>query len=431
MSDSLFNAGTASLPALEHPLPAGMRDLLPEEAASRRDLSRSVLERFSLHGYRLVLPPVFELASVLERGLGASAADDVLRFIEPESGEVAVLRPDMTPQVARIVATRLGDREPPFRLAYEGTVVRRRVSRAKKHLQIPQVGVELCGVAGAEGDLELLCLAADALREGAGLERFTIDLSDAAIVRELLAGLESSRAAEISLALARKDEPSLEELCDGVAEGPRVMALAHLHGGREAIVEAAALLAGTRAEAPAKRLLALFDAASARGLAPYLSADPGEVRGLSYYTGTIFSIYAEGPGEPVGGGGRYDDLLARYGAPRPSVGLGIDLDALSWAVRETRETPPRRFGVVVVGHEDDPRVAELRSRGIAAVAVTDAARAHAYAASWAFAYVWEDTAERKTSTEEVVRVLSTGAPPNTGRSPSERPSGPSERRRGA
>src|SRR3954463_1989600 len=85
--------------ALKHPLPPGMRDLLPEEAASRRELSRAISERFALHGYRLVTPPAFELASVLERGLGISTADDLVRFIEPESGDVAVLRPDMTPQV--------------------------------------------------------------------------------------------------------------------------------------------------------------------------------------------------------------------------------------------------------------------------------------------------------------------------------------------
>ncbi|MDF2695965.1 MAG: phosphoribosyltransferase regulatory subunit [Labilithrix sp.] len=408
MVDALFSSRITPLTALEHPLPPGMRDLLPEEAASRRDLSEVVLERFALHGYRLVTPPAFELASVLERGLGASAADDVLRFIEPESGEVAVLRPDMTPQVARIIATRLGDREPPFRLAYEGTIVRRRSSRAKKHLQIPQVGVELCGVAGAEGDLELLCLAADVLREGARLERFTIDVSDAGIVRELLADVPAPRAADISLALSRKDEPSLAELCDGLTVGPQVVALAQLQGGREAIVEALRVLAGTRAEAPATRLLALFDAATARGLGDCLSADPGEVRGLSYYTGTIFSIYADGPGEAVGGGGRYDDLMARYGAPRPAVGLGLDLDALGWAVRTAHAPAPRRTGVVVVGSDADPRLAELRSRGIPAVAVADAARAHAHAASWGFAYVWDDTPERKTTTDEVVRVLSSG-----------------------
>src|SRR5271166_5506340 len=114
------------LPALDHPLPAGMRDLLPEEAAARRDLSRTMLDRFALHGFALVTPPVFEFAQVLERGLGTLDPADVLRFVEPESGEVAALRPDMTPQIARMVATRLGREPRPIRLCYEGTIVRRR-----------------------------------------------------------------------------------------------------------------------------------------------------------------------------------------------------------------------------------------------------------------------------------------------------------------
>ncbi len=382
---------------LEHPLPPGMRDLLPEEAASRRELSRAILSRLELHGYRLVTPPAFELASVLERGRrDQDEADDVLRFIEPESGEVAVLRPDMTPQIARIVATRLGDRTAPFRLAYEGTVIRRRALRAKKHRQIPQVGVELCGVAGAEGDLELLRLAADALREGAGLERFTIDLSDAGIVRALLEDLPN--AADVSRALARKDEPTLREL---VPERKDILELARLAGGRDALVFAVTLLDRTPAEAPVARLLALFDAATRAGLGAHLSVDPGGVRGHAYYTGTIFSIYAEGPGESIGGGGRYDDLLARYGAPRPAVGLGVDLDALAWALRTSRPTSTPRSGVVVVGPDDDPRAAALRSLGITAVTVADAGSAKAYASSWSFAFVWADPT---TSLEEVARI---------------------------
>ena len=156
---------------LDHPLPAGMRDLLPEEAAARRWLSRQLLERFALYGFVVVTPPVFEFAEVLERGLGTLAPADVLRFIEPESGEVAALRPDMTPQIARIVATRLRGRPPPFRLCYEGTVLRRRSGRARKHRQIPQVGVELAGVSAPAGDLELLALAADALH-ASGLQQF-------------------------------------------------------------------------------------------------------------------------------------------------------------------------------------------------------------------------------------------------------------------
>jgi ATP phosphoribosyltransferase regulatory subunit len=374
--------------SLEHPLPAGMRDLLPEEAASRRALARSVLERFALYGYRLVTPPAFELAEVLERGLGQLAASDVLRFIEPDSGEVAVLRPDMTPPIARIVATRLHDRPPPYRIAYEGTVVRRRVGRARKQRQMPQAGVELCGLPDAEGDLEILELAADALR-GAGLDRFTIDLADAGIVRGLLAGAKREVAEAATAALARKDEALLAEQVKSLPYGSALLALPRLHGGRDAAVEAVSVLAGTPAEGPARRLLSLFDAAAARGLGPHLSADAGEVRGFAYYTGLIFSIFAPGPGEAVGAGGRYDDLLGRFGSAMPAVGLGLDLDALAWALRDAGRAPAPGGGVVVVGPSDDARVTALRKRGSPAVAIGFAEPAMAYAKAWRYALVWD------------------------------------------
>lgn len=372
---------------LEHPLPPGMRDLLPEEAASRRAIARAVMTSFELSGYRVVTPPAFEFADVIERGLGTLAAADVLRFIEPESGEVAVLRPDMTPQIARIVATRLAaDHAPPFRLAYEGTVVRRRIGRAKKHRQIPQVGVELCGVPGGGGDLELLALASDALA-AAGLPSFTIDIADAGIVRGLLEGTEPKLAEAITGALGKKDEATLAELAAKAGgDVARLVPLARLHGGRDALVEAVAVVAGTRAEEPAKRLLALFDAAVGEGLGPVLTADAGEVRGFAYYTGTIFSIYAEGPGEPIGAGGRYDDLLSRFGVAMPAVGLGIDVDALAWALRSAGRRVAPESGLVVIGG-DHALLRALRKRGIAAVTAPDQATAEAYARSWGFAEV--------------------------------------------
>jgi ATP phosphoribosyltransferase regulatory subunit len=394
--------------SLEHPLPAGMRDLLPEEAANRRALSRTVLERFALFGYRLVTPPTFELAHVVERGLGTAAASDLLRFIEPESGDVAVLGPDMTPQIARIVATRMREHAPPYRLAYEGTVVRRRSGRAKKHRQIPQVGVELCGVADVSADLELLELAAASLR-AAGLAKFTIDVSDAGIVRELLADVPADRAADVTLALAKKDEAMLAEHAKGLACAASLLALPRLSGGRDALEESVKVLsANARARAAAQRLLALFDAAAARGLEPFLTADAGEVRGFAYYTGTTFSIYADGPGEPIGAGGRYDELLSRFGAPMAAVGFGLDLDTLAWALRVAGAPALLRQGVVYVGASDDARVAALRARGIPTVAIAyhDAALAHAR--SWGFAAVWNGGTVFDVRTEAATTIDAQG-----------------------
>jgi ATP phosphoribosyltransferase regulatory subunit len=374
--------------SLEHPLPAGMRDLLPDEAAARRALARKILDRFEVCGFSLVTPPVFEFADVLERGLGTLDPTEVLRFVEPESGEVAALRPDMTPQVARMIATRMRDRPPPIRLAYEGTVMRRRSGRARKHRQIPQVGVELAGTPALEGDLELLDLAGQAVR-AAGLERFAVDVGDAGIVRSLLTDLPRDRQVRVSDALARKDEEDLAQACEGMDAKivSAIRALPRLHGGREALVEGLAITAGTPAATATARLMTLFDTAVARGLGEHLTVDLGEVRGLAYYTGTIFHVYAAGTGDAIGSGGRYDELLARFGWDLPAAGYALDLDRTAEALRAAAVDGARRVRVVVVGAAGDPRVGDLRDKGIVAAAVVGREAAMAWARAWGFTHV--------------------------------------------
>src|SRR5579859_277870 len=243
-----LRAGPLPAAVPNHPLPAGMRDLLPPEAGGRRRLSRRLIDHFALHGYELVTPPAFELAEVLERGLGTLDPRDVLRFVEPESGEVAALRPDVTPQIARMAATRLADRPPPMRLCYEGTVLRRRQERARKHRQIPQAGVELLGVGGPEGDIELMEVAAGAVR-AAGLADFVLDLGHADIARALISDLPGPLAASILDALAHKDTAVLADLVRDAkppaAVGRALVELPKLHGDASVWKEATRLLGGT------------------------------------------------------------------------------------------------------------------------------------------------------------------------------------------
>ncbi len=358
----------------------------------RRGLARVALDRFALFGYQPVIPPAFELAAVVEQGLGPLSAGDVLRFIEPETGEVAVFRPDATPQVARMVATRLRDYPLPCRLSYEGTVVRRRLGRAKKHRQIAQVGVELCGVSDPTGDLELLEVAADALR-AVGLEHFAIDIADAGIVRGLLVGEPAPSVEGVRLALSQKDAAMLAEFTSSLQYGEAIRELPHLHGDRSALLETLRVLRGTPSFADAQRLLALFDAASERGLAGVLRADAGDVLDIAYYTGLIFSVYAHGPGRALGGGGRYDALLSQFGVPMPAVGFGLELDALALALQSaspTGRTPAVVAGIVVVGGAGDERVRALRGRGIASVKAPSREAALTYARAWRYALVWDE-----------------------------------------
>ena len=265
--------------ALSHPLPAGMRDLLPTEAERQQGLSRAVLESFDRFGYELVSVPPFEYADVLEQDMGTLDPALVLRFVEPETGEVVALRPDMTPQVARLIATRLGDTPPPVRLCYEGAVVRRRAERARRERQIQQAGFELVGSGGPEGDLEVLTVAASAVR-ATGLRDFTLDLGHAMVSGSLVALAPEGARAEIVSALTAKDGAEARRAGERAGLGGRILeALAELpslFGTEDVWKRAERFLTNTPAERPAEDLRLLYEAARGAGLAPNLVVDLGE-----------------------------------------------------------------------------------------------------------------------------------------------------------
>jgi ATP phosphoribosyltransferase regulatory subunit len=368
-----------------------MRDLLPPEAWRHADLARRILRAFELAGYELVVVPLFEFADVVERGLGGLEAHEVLRFVEPESGAVVSLRPDMTPQVARLLATRLADAPAPARLCYQGSVLRRRQERARRHRQIPQAGIELIGREGPAGDLEVLSVAVAALRS-TGLKDFTIDLGHARIAAALVEPVESARAKEILDALEVKDETEVVRRAERARLDPRALkALAELpglHGGVEVWDRAESVLALTSAEPALRELKQLWEAACRAELAPQILVDLGETRDFAYYTGALFQIHAEGPGRPLGAGGRYDGLLDRFGAGRPAVGFAFGLDDVAWALQraDALSSPPARILLSAAARELAPL---LREQGIVAAAAPEGDEVLAYARAWRYSHVLE------------------------------------------
>jgi ATP phosphoribosyltransferase regulatory subunit len=363
----------------------GTRDLLPPEASVRRSLVRQVAELFELHGYALVTTPPFELAETIERGLGSDPRE-TLRFVDPETGEVSVFRPDLTMQVARLIASGLRDRPAPLRLYYEGHVLRARRGRARRQRQVAQIGAECVGIEGAAGDAEIIELASRSL-ECVGLSH-RVEVAAVPMVRSLAERLPPERATRVTEALSRKDARGVERALAGAAIDPlltrALVELESLMGGVEILERARALLE-TLVPEHVRAIESLCDALTRRGLAARLRLDLGEVRGLDYYTGPSFALLADGPGEALGAGGRYDDLLGRFGRPLPASGFAIDLDHLARAIavqgRSRREDVLR---VVVVGATAASVAKTLRAEGVRAAVLTDASldEASDYARSW-------------------------------------------------
>ena len=352
-------------------LPSGVRDFLPRAAHRRRALAERVLGVFEAWGYARLITPVFEHADVLERGLGHGAKASAIRFVEPGTGEVVALRPDITPQVARIVATRLADVEGPLRLCYEGMVMRLGSELGQR--EILQAGIELVGASAPAGDAEVLAVAAATLA-ATQLPELRLDIGHVAAARHVLAGApDDDTRRRLSAALARKDRAGLRTAARGLPGeiAPLAEALGSLWGPAEPTLERARALpwpADVRAALDQLAAVLAAFAALADPPAPPLTIDLGDLRGFDYYTGVRFAPYSGGAPDAVLRGGRYDELIGRYGRPHTATGFAVDLEALAQAQRALGiDAPAVKRGVAVFGDNAAAVARELRARGVRAV----------------------------------------------------------------
>ncbi|MDQ3340054.1 MAG: ATP phosphoribosyltransferase regulatory subunit [Myxococcota bacterium] len=348
-----------------------MRDFLPRAAQRRRALAERVCDVFEAWGYARLITPIYEHADVLERGLGAGGKSQAIRFVEPGTGEVVALRPDITPQVARIVATRLADVESPLRLCYEGAVMRLAGELGQR--EILQAGIELVGAGEPEGDAEVLAVAAAALA-ATQLPETRLDIGHVAPARYILGAVTDDDARmRVTAALSRKDRGGLRAATRDLPAniGALAEALGSLYGPSDATLARAAQLPwpdDVRAALDRLRAVLAAFVELADPPAPAVTIDLGDLRGFDYYTGVRFAGYAGGAPDAVLRGGRYDELIGRYGRAHRATGFAVDLEALAQAQRAVGIDPPvLARGVAVYGANAAAVARSLRARGVRAV----------------------------------------------------------------
>lgn len=307
-----------------HPLPSGTRDVLPDEMRERRAVTDALRRCFLTHGYGEVETPAIEYDEVVRRGGGGVPSG--YRVFD-DHGAVLTLRTDMTVPIARLVATRYPAAEPPLRFCYLAHAYRT-VRPHRGHMrEFLQAGVELVGSPAPDGTAEaitVLCSALDAI----GLRSYRIGLGDASLYPSLLDGLgvpEGARARLLS-ELGERDLVGLEREVRalGLAAGDAELLLqvAQRRGGRDLLGEGDGLVGDAVAG-----LRAVMDRLEST-VADRIVVDLGLTRDVGYYTGPVFEVYDPELGAPLGGGGHYDDLLARFGRDLPAVGFALVVDRL-------------------------------------------------------------------------------------------------------
>jgi ATP phosphoribosyltransferase regulatory subunit len=281
---------------------------------------------FEQAGYGEVHTPALEYEDVLRRGEERAAGARYRTF--DGQGDVLALRSDMTIPIARVVATRYADAEPPLRFCYFAHAWRATERGVGEPREFLQGGLELIGVPGAEAEAEVVALTIAALDE-AGLRRHRVGVGDGALYRSLLTSFGVPDDAHLPMleSLSRRDLVGLEGQVDalGLADHERdvLVALPQLRGGREVL---------DRADTPGlDGLRALHDLLSERGVADRVIFDLGLVRELGYYTGSVFEVYDPAVGFTLGGGGRYDELIGRFGRDLPACGLALDVQRVHLA----------------------------------------------------------------------------------------------------
>ena len=287
-----------------------------------RAITDAILRVFTAEGYGEVATPSLEHESVLARG-GAGGPLPAYRVVD-DHGAVLALRSDMTVPIARVVATRYASAEPPLRFCYLANAFRSVRPHRGQQREFLQAGVELIGSPAAEGTAEalrVLCAALDAT----GLEHYRIGLGDASLYPALLAnaGVADEARGPILHELSTRDfvglERRLRELDLLAEDRERLLSVPQRRGGEDVLVPEAAGL---------RDVLGLLEA----GVRDRVIFDLGLVRDLAYYTGAVFEVYDPALGQPIGGGGRYDDLLGRFGRPLPAVGFALTVDSLHIAL---------------------------------------------------------------------------------------------------
>jgi ATP phosphoribosyltransferase regulatory subunit len=312
-----------------HPIPSGTRDVLPDETREVRAITDALRGVFEHHGYGEVYTPALEYESVLARADMAEAQPAYRVF--DESGAALVLRSDMTVPIARVVATRYPTVEPPLRFCYLAHCYRGVRPQRGQPRELLQACIELIGAPAPQGTVEalrVLCAALDRV----GLEGYRIGLGDATLFPSLMAslGVPSDARPRLLAALANRDFVGLEQELAGLDlsahERELLLSVAQRRGGADVLEASVAAVAD--AAANMREVHALLEPS----VAERVIFDLGLVRNIGYYTGAVFEVYDRVLGTPIGGGGRYDELLGHFGRSLPAVGFALGVDRLHIAL---------------------------------------------------------------------------------------------------
>jgi ATP phosphoribosyltransferase regulatory subunit len=317
--------------------PEGVRDLYSSECAAKHMLQQHLHQVLKHFGFQDIQTPTFEFFDIFNQERGTLSSKDMYKFFDRE-GNTLVLRPDITPSIARCVAKYFKDESLPIRLCYIGNTYINNSSYQGKLKEVTQLGAELMNDNSIDADAEMLALTMECLLQS-GLKEFQLEIGDADFFRALIeeAGFtEEEEITSLRELIESKNMFGVEEIIQKKELGAELkeifLKLPELFGSLEILSLARKLTVNPRARKALNHLEELYSIMAEYGYEKYISFDLGMLSHYNYYTGIIFKAYTYGTGEAIATGGRYDNLVGQFGKDSPAIGLAIVIDQLMLAL---------------------------------------------------------------------------------------------------
>lgn len=324
--------------------PDGVRDIYSVEYRKKNELEHKLQRVFQLYGYHNVQTPMFEYFDVFGKEVGTIPSKELYKFFDRE-GNTLVLRPDITPSIARMATTLYDTEKMPIRLCYKGnTFINHSSYRGRLH-ETTQAGAELIGIDSVEADAEMVVMAVESLKE-VGLHDFQIHIGNVEFFESLIAetNLENEKELQLREFISNRNYFGVDELLQNANTKATTKAafqiLPELIGGVEILREAKKYALNFKSIEALKRLEELYNLLVAYGVEKHITFDLSMSGTYGYYTGIIFRGYTYGTGDAIVKGGRYDHLLEKFGKPSPSIGFVIVVDELLNAFARQKLTIP-------------------------------------------------------------------------------------------
>ncbi len=316
--------------------PEGVRDIYNDECEAKLILQNNLHQVMKLHGFKDIQTPTFEFFDIFSKERGTVPSNDMYKLFDRE-GNTLVLRPDITPSIARCVAKYYKEETLPIRLCYMGSTFINNSSYQGKLKESTQIGAELINDDSLEADAEMLVITIECLLK-AGLKEFQVEIGDAEFFLGLMeeAGFTQDEEMQLRNLIEQKNIFGVEEILSSKeinAELKNVfLNLPALFGNLDKLDEAKAMTKNTRARKAIRRLEDLYKIISIYEYEKYITFDLGMLSKYNYYTGIIFRAYTYGTGDTIVNGGRYDNLVEQFGKNAPAIGLAIMADQLLLAL---------------------------------------------------------------------------------------------------